>query len=423
MKMSKAIVLGGTYAHIPLIKKLKKLNFYVLLIDYNINPPAKNYADVHLLKSTLEKEEVLEIAIENNVEFIISTSIDRANTVAFYVLEKLNKKVPLSYEKSNLINNKLFLKKVLNKNNIKTPKYITVQQPLDNVSKIIRFSKLNFPLISKPIDNNGSKGVLIIDKLKNIQIPLEESFKYSKQSKVILEEFILGDEFSIDAFIDFEGEIHILTIRRRFKLNIDNINQQQIVGSLVIENISSVFKNQLLDTLKKIAKSLNLSNVPFMMQFIYTNKILNIIEFAVRIGGGESYYINKLKTNIDLIDLSMNSFLGKFIKPIIKYSKLYVCDLLIYSHEGTIKKIEGLEFLKENSMIADYHIYKSVGMHVQENFISSSRVGAIIITSSSRQQLIYKITQALNSIKIIDTNKVNIFRSDIYTEMVSYLKC
>ena len=100
-----ALVLGGTVPHMELILQLKNRGYYTILIDYLENPPA---ADEHIVESTLDKEKVLEIAVERKVELVISGCVDQANISACYAMEKLGKYVPYSYEIARKVTNKRF---------------------------------------------------------------------------------------------------------------------------------------------------------------------------------------------------------------------------------------------------------------------------------------------------------------------------
>ena len=121
--MKKAIVLGGTRPHITLIQKLKNRGYYVILLDYLSAPVAKEYADEHIQESTLDKDLVLRIAKEQNVDLVISTCIDQANVTAAYVCEKLGLPRPYDSEVALNVTDKLMMKDILIKNNIPTSKY------------------------------------------------------------------------------------------------------------------------------------------------------------------------------------------------------------------------------------------------------------------------------------------------------------
>ena len=109
----KAIVLGGTSPHIALIDRLKRRGYEVYLLDYLQNPPAKQYADHHIIESTLDPEAVLREAIKIKADLVISACVDQANITACYVMEKLGHKPPYSFETAKRITNKGVMKEVM----------------------------------------------------------------------------------------------------------------------------------------------------------------------------------------------------------------------------------------------------------------------------------------------------------------------
>ena len=175
MSQKKAIVLGGTTAHIALIKNLHKRNYYVILVDYLENPPAKKEADLHIKESTLDEDKVLSIARDYEVDLVISACVDQANITACYVMEKLGKCPPYSYETALQITNKGYMKQVMKGNDIPTSKYIYV-----NDSELYDISSLTFPLMVKPADCNSASGVKKACDKRELDQYLKDALEYSR---------------------------------------------------------------------------------------------------------------------------------------------------------------------------------------------------------------------------------------------------
>ena len=161
IQQKKAIVLGGTNPHIELIKQLQKRNYYVILVDYLENPPAKKYADVHIQESTMDQETVLKIAAENKVDLVISACVDQANITACYVAEKLGLTKPYTYDLAHKITNKGYMKKIMVKEGIPTTKYVYLEQN-QNIENL----ELRYPVIVKPADACAASGVKKANDIK-----------------------------------------------------------------------------------------------------------------------------------------------------------------------------------------------------------------------------------------------------------------
>ncbi len=131
MNKKTAIVLGGTIPHCELIRQLKGRGYYTILVDYYENPPAKEFADLHIKESTLDEDKVLEIAKQYNADLTISGCIDQANKTACYVLEKMGQFCPYSYQKASEITAKSYMKRIMIENGIPTGKYMSVEKTYD----------------------------------------------------------------------------------------------------------------------------------------------------------------------------------------------------------------------------------------------------------------------------------------------------
>ena len=125
-----AIVLGGTFPHIELIKNLQQRGYYAVLVDYLDHPPAKDFADEHLQESTLDQDRVLDIAQSRGAKLVISTCIDQANVTACYVAEKLGLPAPYSYETALSVTNKGLMKEKMVKCLIQVFQILFRYQPL-----------------------------------------------------------------------------------------------------------------------------------------------------------------------------------------------------------------------------------------------------------------------------------------------------
>jgi biotin carboxylase len=404
----KAIVLGGTSAHIELIQKLKRRGYYIILIDYYENPIAKQYANEHIQESTLDKERVLQIAKDKKVNLVITTCIDQANITAIYVSEKLGYHVPYSYETSLNVTNKIFMKRIMEQNSIPTSKYINVKE----ISEC-KNNDLKYPLIVKPSDSNGSKGVNKAVNDKELLFYLNNALKISRSNQAIIEEYIEGKEIGIDCFIK-NHEVHILTIRERKKINCRSNNLQQITGTVTPPNINSKKIKEIKKIVEKIAFVFQLDNTPLMVQAIISNEEINIIEFAPRIGGGESSRMIELITGFDIINQTINSFMGLPIDIAIKKNEQYFSETLLYAEPSIMGFIKGDKELIEKNIIEYIVQYKTKGMTIGNDLSSINRVGAFVVKGNNLEELNTKIEIAIKELEIYDLMNSPIMRKDIY---------
>lgn len=407
--MKKAIVLGGTRPHITLIQKLKNRGYYVILLDYLSAPVAKEYADEHIQESTLDKDLVLRIAKEQNVDLVISTCIDQANVTAAYVCEKLGLLRPYDYEVALNVTDKLKMKDILIKNNIPTSKYKKIEKSSDLANLDFRY-----PIIIKPTDSNSSKGIFKIEESNpDLDRLITEAISFSRTREAIVEEFVTGQEIGIDTFVT-NGVAKVLMIKERRKIQKNANGSQNIVGCIWPMPLSPEVEEKAEIIANQIAKAFGLKNSALMIQAILKDGEISVIEFGARIGGGESYRIIKDCVGFDYVEASISTFTGEPLKESLKEPEYFYADNFIYVKECTFDHIDfGYNLLNEDIIDHAYEL-KSKGSKIDSNLSSNNRVGTFVVKSKTIDGLYKKINAVLSTIQVYDTDGKSVMRKDIY---------
>lgn len=406
-----AIVLGGTIPHIELIKKLKERSYYVILVDYLPSSPARDYSHEHIQMSTLDKEAVLSLAKEKCASLVISVAADQANVTACYVSEKLLLPHPYSFETSLKVTNKAVMKSIMVENGIPTSKYILIQKEDSIVT-----NGLQLPVIVKPVDSNSSKGITRVDDWDLLEQAIKKARIASRSEMVIVEEFVDGIEIGVD-FIVYNGRIAITSSRERLKVNETVSCEQQIIGSIWPSDTANYLNEVCLDIAAKIASTFELNKTPFFMQAIVSDQGLYVLEFAPRIGGGDNFRLVKNLNGYDLIEAGINSFLGEPISFCINDSDYYFHDCYLYAQQGSISCIKALDSLADERVIEYYTVYKENGSAIQKELSSNNRIGTFTVKAHSREGLKLKRMKALERIRILDINGIDILYRDLYHDI------
>ena len=407
--MKKAIVLAGTPPHATLIEKLKALGYYTILIDYYPHPFAADYADKHIQESTLDKAKVMEIAQKEGAELVITTCMDHANVTACYVSEQLGLPHPYSVETALAVTDKVIMKQKMHENNIPTSDFYIVH----SVNEAFPM-RIQYPVIIKPTDRNGSKGVHRAETDEEAKQFIEEALKTSFSNSAIIEGFNIGDEIQVDCFANDNGADVIMTrIKQKIK-NTENQLVQQSLGSIFPAPLDDESKQQVQEIADKIATSFQLKNTPFFYQANLTADGIKVIEFAARVAGGLSYFILKKITGYDPVDCAMLSWMGKPVHPKTKQQKKMYSTNLIYMNAGTFSHIQGFEDLKKKGIITDSFCFLHKGDIVDADLQSGNRVGAFIVEADSEDELKQKMKYAIQYIDIIDIDGTKKMRKEFY---------
>lgn len=406
----KAIVLGGTFPHKHLIELLQKRGYFTILVDFLDNPPAKASADVHVQKSTLDLDEVLEVAKNYEASLVIATCIDQANVTACYVSEKLGLPHPYSYETSLNVSDKVRMKRIMHDQNIPTSKHIEFESKEGLVE-----SGLTFPLIVKPSDSNSSKGVRRANNIEEALTFVDAAFQVSRNKKVIVEEFKEGREIGLDCFIK-DGQSYIIISRERRKIKKSKDTIQQIYGSFWPAQIPDEAFERFHQVIKGISKAFGLNNTPLLIQAIYNDDTgeINVLEFAPRIGGGDNYDIIKRSTGFDVIECSIDSFLGLDPNLDFKQPEFIFADNYIYVEDCTFSQMINYQPLIEEEVIEYAKVYKNKGAVISGDISSNNRVGVFTVKANSIEGILEKLEIANARIDVLDINQNSVIRKDIY---------
>lgn len=189
MEKKKILLLGGSAQQVVAIKTAKALGYYTVLIDYLPDNPGQYVADKYYGDSTTDVEAVFRIANEEKVSGILAYASDPAALPAAIVAEKLG--LPTNPSKSvDILGVKHEFRRFLQSHNFACPKFYTFN-PKDDMETIESHIKdFTFPIVVKPTDSSGSKGVTKLSDLSNLKDAIADADGYSRNKILIAEEYI-----------------------------------------------------------------------------------------------------------------------------------------------------------------------------------------------------------------------------------------
>ena len=207
--MKKLMILGGSQYALPVIKAAHELGAYVITADYLPNNIAHKYSDEYCNVSITDQEATLLMARERKIEGIMSFACDPGVVTAAYVAEKMGLPSVGSYEAVLILQNKGRFRTFLTENgfNVPTAKgYTDVEAALRDVEKF------HWPVIVKPTDSAGSKGVKRVDDPKHLREAIEYAIYFSRGKEFIIEDFITQHGFSSDTdCFSVDGELKFVS--------------------------------------------------------------------------------------------------------------------------------------------------------------------------------------------------------------------
>ena len=195
----KLMLLGGIRYLLPVIKAAHEQGYYVITADYLPDNIAHKYSDEYVNVSIIDKDAVLKVAQEKQIDGIMSFGVDPGVITAAYVAEKMGLPFQCSYESACILQNKSRFRQFLAENGFNCPKsegYGCFEDALNDVNR------LRYPLIVKPADSAGSKGVTKVNDETELRNAVKNAFDNSISKKIIIEDFldVVGFQSSTDMF-------------------------------------------------------------------------------------------------------------------------------------------------------------------------------------------------------------------------------
>ena len=186
MEMKKILLLGGSAQQVVAVETAKRLGYYTVLCDFLTDNPGQYSADKFYLVSTTDKEAVLKVAEDEKIDGIIAYASDPAAPTAAYVAEKIGL-CTNPYRSVEILCNKARFRRFLSENGFNTPLSCGYE---DTASALDGIDKYSFPIIVKPVDSSGSKGVTVLHSREGLREAVEYAFSFSRSRHIIIEEFI-----------------------------------------------------------------------------------------------------------------------------------------------------------------------------------------------------------------------------------------
>lgn len=402
------LVLAGGSDQADLMDLLREKfpNCYIILADMAPKVIASSHADKHLIISTMDFDAVRKAAIEEKVDCIMTACGDQPLITMATISEELGMPCYLTKDEALSMTNKLYMKKIMVENNIPTSKFRTITDVNEDISD------LQFPLMIKPADCNGSLGVRKANNREQFIEFFNKAKEYSFSHSAIVEEFKEGKEVGIDCYA-LNGEAQILMMGEVRKKKIGD-SVLLIYQTYIPADISEKAKENLQKVANDITRVFKLNNTPILIQTLVDGDEVNVIEFAPRIGGASKHRTVTLKTGFDILRANIDAMFGeipeiKTIKNDNFYSRNHV-----YAYPCTYSHVENIDKLINDGIIEEYIPYKIKGAPVGEFLASRDRVGSFLVKAPSMEELKAKIKIAVETLKVIDSNGNDVMKREIW---------
>lgn len=383
--MKKILVLGGSRYILPIIEAAHNLGYYVITCDYLPDNIAHKYSDEYCNVSIIDKDAVLKAATELKIDGITSFACDPGVATAAYVAEKLGLPHSGSYESVSILQNKGLFRKFLTENGFNVPKaksYTSIDEALNDVDYF------NWPVIVKPTDSAGSKGVTRVDEPSELKKSIEYAMSFSHSNEFIIEDFLekVGHSSDTDSF-SVNGELKFVSFSaQRFDENCENPYTPSAYSWPA--TISNEHQEELASEIQRLLKLLNMKTSVYNIEVREcTNGKAYIMECSPRGGGNRLSEMLRYATGVDLITNTVRAAVGDEIIGVEQrdYNGCWAEVILHSETSGVFDSLWVSDEIKEN--IIERDLWIDSGDNVGGFSGANEAIGTLVLRFDTQERL------------------------------------
>ena len=397
-------MLGGAHSQIPVIKAAREMGHYVITCDYLEDNPGHKYAHEYYNVSTTDKEAVLSLASSLKIDGIVCYASDPAAPTAAYVAEKLG--LPSNpYQSVEILSNKDRFREFLKENNFNVPRakgYYTLEEAE------AEFHSFKMPVMVKPVDSSGSKGVSKIDSIDLLREKVEDALSYSRVKRFIIEEYIEksgyhigGDGFSVD------GRLAFLCLANEH-FPVSRINPFVPVSASWPSAMPKHIQNKIHHEIQRALNLLNMKTGAYNFDIRIDDKEdIYFIEMGARNGGDLYPQVINYATGIDMVEYTIKAALGDNCSDLtmVEPKGYWAVYLLNSQNSGIFKGVDIHEEIQKN--IVEYELLVNQGEETSALTGAHAKVGIMILQFSSMDEMLDKVENMTKWVKVnIDNSLV-----------------
>ncbi len=388
--MKRLLIIGASVLQVPAIRKAKEMGLYVAVADYNPNAVGIPLADDYFNVSTVDEEGIYQAAREFKADGIMTLATDMPMRSLAYACEKLGL-VGLAYDSAVKATDKGEMIKTFEAAKVEHPWY----QIIPGGTKPTPGTFM-FPLITKPTDNSGSRGVMLVHNEEELAEALSYSAENGRRGDVIMEEYMQGPEVSVEVMVS-HGVPHVLQITDKLTTGAPHFVE---MGHSQPSRLPEAAQEAIRDLASRAALSVGIQNGPAHVEIILTKNGPKMVELGARMGGDcITTHLVPLSTGIDMVGNTIKIALGE--EPDLE-QKLWKGSAIRYFNvpHGVISEISGVEDVAKIEGVQEITFMKQVGDTVGDIGSSTDRVGFVIAQADTVEKAVEVCEQVRKTVML-----------------------
>ena len=398
MKQKKLMLLGGLRYLLPVIEAAHRLGIYVITCDYLPDNIAHKYSDEYHNVSIVDKEAVLELARKLQIDGIMSFAVDPGVVTAAYVQEQME--LPGNpYESVCILQNKDRFRNFLTQHGFNVPKAKGFASMEDALAEKYWFP---WPVIVKPTDSAGSKGVTRVNRLEDLEPALKVAFDHSISGRVIVEEFIekQGCSSDTDCF-SVDGQLKFVSFSAQ-RFDEDAPNPYTPSAYSWPSTFTPAQEEELTLEIQRLLTLLGMRTSIYNIETrVGTNGKPYIMEVSPRGGGNRLAEMLRYATGVDLITNAVRAAVGEEVvgveqKP---YKGAWAEVVLHSDKNGKFQELS-VDASTVNAKVVETDLWVQPGDQVHAFKGANDAIGTLVLNFVSEAELVSALKNVADWVRI-----------------------
>jgi isopentenyl diphosphate isomerase/L-lactate dehydrogenase-like FMN-dependent dehydrogenase/biotin carboxylase len=402
------LIIGGGVFQVPAIKTAKEMGLKVAVTDYDLEAEGMLLADYPIAVSTRNINLTVNAAKTFHrtcpLDGVLTVGTDASQTVAA-VANALN--LPgIPFEVAERATDKIKMRRRLREKGVAVPDFRPIWT-LDDVKQAVE--EMPLPLVIKPCDNMGARGVKKIQHRDDIIPAFYEAKESSISGNLIIEQYMEGPELSLDALV-FNDHIEVTGIADRI---IERSPYFVEVGHTIPSNLPEEQTQAAAELFKSAIRALGINIGAAKGDIKITSEGAKVVEIAARLSGGwMSAYTYPLSSGVNLYRAAIQIALGQVPDDLKPKSNLVSAERALISSPGRILSIRGVDEARKIKGVKEIILMKEAGDAVSDLTSNMGKVGYVITAAKTREDAIH-INDLARQVIQIEVGQANTLSWDI----------
>lgn len=393
------MLLGGIRYLLPVIKAAHEQGYYVITADYLPDNIAHKYSDEYVNVSIIDKDAVLKVAQEKQIDGIMSFGVDPGVVSASYVQEKMGLPSFGPYESVCILQNKDRFRAFLAEHGFNVPKakgYSSLKGAMADRDSF------DYPVIVKPTDSAGSKGVTRVDDCDQLKAAVEHAFDKSLSGHIIIEDFIekQGCSSDTDSF-SMDGKLKFVSFNAQY-FDAKAANPYTPAAFTWPSTFTKKQEDYLTSEIQRLITLLGMkTNIYNIETRVGTNGKPYIMELTPRGGGNRLCEMLRYATGVDMITAMTRYIVGDSV-PEVEQKPYNGHWAEVILHADKTGSFEGLEIAKDlPAVVVEENLWVKKGEQVNTFEGANDAIGTLVLKFQTAEELGKAITNQREWLKVI----------------------